>query len=117
VNASEPAVARVDARELSISLEPVADGPDGPSAGYVEVSNIGGADIGVWEHSVGTARHTVNDEVFVVISGRATVVEDGGAAVEYSAGDVGILRGGVPSTWTVHETLRKVYIEAAEPSA
>jgi uncharacterized cupin superfamily protein len=116
VNASEPAVARVDARELSISLEQVTDQSDGPSAGYVEVGHVGGADIGVWEHSVGTARHTVNDEFFVVLAGRATVVEDGGTAVEYSAGDVGILRGGVPSTWTVHETLRKVYIETAEPS-
>ncbi len=117
MNSAEPAVTRVDPRTLSISLEPVTDESEGPSAGYVEVSHIGGADIGVWEHTVGTARHTVNDEVFVVISGRATVVEDGGTAVEYSAGDVGILRGGVPSTWTVHETLRKVYIEAAEPSA
>jgi uncharacterized cupin superfamily protein len=117
VNASEPAVARVDARELSISLEPVTDQSDGPSAGYAEVGRVGGADIGVWEHSVGIARHTVNDEIFVVLTGRATIVEDGGTPVEFSTGDVGILRGGVPSTWTVHETLRKVYIEAVEPSA
>ena len=50
------------------------------------------------------------DEVFVVLAGRATVEVDGGPTLELGPGDVGILDAGDRTTWTVHETLRKVFL-------
>lgn len=67
-------------------------------------------EVGVWEHSVGTSTDIEADEVFVVISGRATVECDDGAVLSIGPGDVGFLQAGTATTWTVHETLRKVYV-------
>ena len=50
------------------------------------------------------------DEVFVVLSGRATVEVVDGPTLEIGPGDVGLLPAGARTTWTVHETLRKVYV-------
>ena len=66
--------------------------------------------IGVWQHGVGTSTDTEADEVFVVLSGRATVAVDGGPTLEIGPGDVGLLPAGARTTWTVHETLRKSYV-------
>jgi uncharacterized cupin superfamily protein len=49
------------------------------------------------------------DEIFVVLSGRATIETDDGQRVEVGPGDVCLLPEGAKTTWTVHETLRKVY--------
>lgn len=67
-------------------------------------------EIGVWEMSVGTARDVEVDEVFVVISGRATVEVLDGPTYDIEAGDVVRLDAGDKTTWVVHETLRKVYV-------
>ncbi len=65
--------------------------------------------VGVWQHSVGVSTDVEADEIFVVLTGRATVEIDGGPTLEIGPGDVGVLTAGARSTWTVHETLRKVY--------
>ena len=64
---------------------------------------------GVWEHTPGTTTDVEVDEVFVVVSGRATIEIEGGPTIEVGPGDVGILEPGVHTTWHVHETLRKVF--------
>jgi len=66
--------------------------------------------VGVWQHGEGVSRDTEADEVFVVLAGRATVVVDDGPVLEVGPGDVGLLPAGARTTWTVHETLRKVYV-------
>ena len=38
-----------------------------------------------------------------------TVQTDGGPAVEIGAGDVAVFPSGWTGTWTIHETVRKVY--------
>jgi uncharacterized protein len=45
-----------------------------------------------------------------VLSGRATVEVAGGPTLELAAGSVGFLDEGARTTWTVQETLRKVYV-------
>ena len=50
------------------------------------------------------------NEVFVVISGRATVEVLDGPTYEIAAGDVVRLNAGDQTTWIVHESLRKVYV-------
>jgi uncharacterized cupin superfamily protein len=66
--------------------------------------------VGVWQHSTGVSTDVEADEVFVVLSGRATVEVVDGPTLEIGPGDVGLLPAGARTTWTVHETLRKVYV-------
>jgi len=104
----------VNAATLSISHEPVdaASTVDGlPTAGYTVLDTLGDTEIGVWEMSVGTATDTEDDEVFVVLSGRASIhfaADD--RTISVGPGDVVRLTAGMQTTWTVTETLRKVYI-------
>jgi uncharacterized protein len=65
----------------------------------------------VWEMTPGTMTDVEADEIFVVLSGAATVeFADGTAPLQLGAGDVGRLAAGAETTWTVTETLRKIYL-------
>lgn len=64
---------------------------------------------GLWQITPGVVTDTEADELFVVVSGRATVAVEGGATLEIGPGDACVLREGDRTTWTVHETLRKAY--------
>ena len=66
--------------------------------------------VGVWEHGPGVSTDVETDEVFVVLSGRASVQVEDGPLLELRPGDVCLLSAGDRTTWTVHETLRKVYL-------
>lgn len=69
-----------------------------------------GLEVGIWEMTPGTATDTEVDELFVVLSGRATVTGIAPDPVELVPGSVVRLTAGMQSTWTVHETLRKIYL-------
>ena len=106
----EPGVVR-DAGGLAIPLEPLS--PDqvlegSPQAGFVELTSS----IGVWEHTPGTSTDVEADEVFVVLAGAATLsfTDAPLAPIELRPGSVVQLTEGMHTVWTVHETLRKVYI-------
>ncbi|GAA2793997.1 cupin domain-containing protein [Kitasatospora paracochleata] len=64
---------------------------------------------GIWQITPGVVTDTEADELFVVLSGRATVEVENGPTLEVGPGDLAVLRAGDRTTWTVHETLRKVY--------
>ncbi|AUG79121.1 dioxygenase [Kitasatospora sp. MMS16-BH015] len=64
---------------------------------------------GIWQITPGVVTDTEADEMFVVVSGRATIEFEGGPTLEVGPGDVAVLREGDRTTWTVHETLRKAY--------
>lgn len=64
---------------------------------------------GLWQITPGVVTDTEADELFVVVSGRATVAVEGGDTLEIGPGDACVLREGDRTTWTVHETLRKAY--------
>lgn len=81
-----------------------------PSAGATALGELGGVEVGVWEMTTGTARDTEIDEVFVVVTGRASVSVAGGPTFDIGAGDIVRLRAGDETSWTVHEPLRKVYV-------
>ncbi|MFD0431878.1 cupin domain-containing protein [Streptomyces zhihengii] len=66
-------------------------------------------DQGVWQITPGVVTDTEADELFVVLSGSATIEVEGGTAFTVGPGDMAVLRAGDRTTWTVHETLRKVY--------
>ncbi|MFI2612506.1 cupin domain-containing protein [Kitasatospora sp. NPDC018619] len=64
---------------------------------------------GLWQITPGVVTDVEADEMFVVLSGRATIEIEGGPTLEVGPGDCAVLREGDRTTWTVHETLRKAY--------
>lgn len=100
-----------DAAALPLTLEPVPDEQvvDGePATGWVDLDE----GIGVWEMTPGTMTDIEADEVFVVLSGDATVefTDPTLPPIELRPGSVVRLREGMRTVWTVRETLRKVYL-------
>ncbi|MEI8239154.1 MAG: cupin domain-containing protein [Actinomycetota bacterium] len=67
---------------------------------------------GTWECEPGASRweFTTRGEIIYVLKGRMTVHEDGGDAVELTEGSSCIFPIGWKGVWTVHETLRKVFV-------
>jgi uncharacterized cupin superfamily protein len=103
-------VAAADVAVASDPIEPRLVDGGAPSAGATPLAELGGVEVGVWEMTTGTARDTEIDEVFVVITGRASVSVAGGPTFDIGAGDIVRLRAGDETSWTVHEPLRKVYV-------
>ncbi len=64
---------------------------------------------GIWQITPGVVTDVEANELFVVVSGRATIEVEGGAVLEVGPGSACVLREGDRTTWTVHETLRKAY--------
>ncbi|MFT5258805.1 MAG: putative cupin superfamily protein [Saprospiraceae bacterium] len=67
---------------------------------------------GTWECEPGASRweFETRGEVIYVLSGSMTVQRDGEEAVELTAGSSAVFPLGWCGIWTVHETLRKVYV-------
>jgi uncharacterized cupin superfamily protein len=81
-----------------------------PRVGAAEVVLAPGIEVGVWSHTAGVSTDMEADEVFVVLSGRASIEFADGTVLEVGPGDIGILPPGAQTTWTIHEELRKVYV-------
>ena len=103
----------VHAARLALPLEPVPPEKSqagAPRAGAVTVPAVAGLAAGVWEHTAGTSTDVEVDEVFVVLSGRATIEVEGGPTLEVGPGDLGVLEAGARTRWVVHQDLRKVFV-------
>ncbi|MGW2813045.1 cupin domain-containing protein [Streptomyces sp. NPDC001415] len=103
-------------RVRDAELEPEPLDPEQIVSGAPEVTgkvlweSVDGKQIrGIWQITPGVVTDTEADELFVVVSGRATVEVAGGDTLEIGPGDACVLRAGDRTTWTVHETLRKAY--------
>jgi uncharacterized cupin superfamily protein len=82
-----------------------------PRVGMAELGQLGEHAIGVWEISPGICTDIESEEFFIVLFGQATVAfSDGRPPLRLHAGCVGHLAAGAETTWTVTETLRKVYL-------
>jgi hypothetical protein len=108
----------VDATALSLDHEPLpAASPSEPPATAGAVSLHERAeqvtDVGVWEMTPGVTHDVEAHELLVVLSGRATIAFEAGGSVELVPGSVMRFEPGSGTTWTVHETLRKVYLMLA----
>ncbi len=107
-------VGRVGAVDLELDHEPVPHDQvvtGSPATGSRAVGTFGGHEVGVWEMTPGAMSDVEAEELFVVVSGRATVeFIDTGAWMLLGPGDVVQLRAGARTVWTVTETLRKVYL-------
>lgn len=105
--------ASIHAPSLDLDWEPippqsVVSGT--PRVGATTIAAPAGLEVGVWAHTVGVSTDVEADEVFVVLSGRATIEFEDGTELNVGPGDVGILPPGAHTRWTVHEDLRKVYV-------
>lgn len=67
---------------------------------------------GIWECEPGVSRWDFSNrgEIIHVVSGHMTVLEDGGEPAEIVAGTAAYFPVGWKGVWTIHETLRKVYV-------
>ena len=105
------------AAQAPLDMSPVAAAQvvaGSPSTGFAELGNFNGQEYGVWEMTPGSMTDVEADELFVVLSGAATVeFVDAGSVVSLAAGSVGRLTAGMRTVWTVTETLRKVYVTPA----
>lgn len=81
-----------------------------PRTASTELAAWDGTSVGLWEITAGTVRDTEIDEVFVVLSGDATVRFDDGSTLELGPGVAVRLYAGDRTVWEVRETLRKVYV-------
>lgn len=104
----------IHAAGLALTHEPVPAEQSvtgDPSTATASLTELGGLGIGVWEMSAGTMTDVEAEEVFVVLSGAATVeFADGTPTLHLRAGDIGRLAAGAETTWTVTDTLRKIYL-------
>lgn len=120
---SDALAAGVVVSAARVPLEPLAHDPDDvvsgtPATAAQALVDYDGLEVGLWEMTEGAMTDVESDEVFVALSGSATVVIaadglDGERRLEIRAGDVVRLMAGMRTTWTVHETLRKVYVAPA----
>ena len=110
-----PAGAATDAAAVEVPLRPVPAEQvvaGAPRAGFVALDASDAGEVGVWEMTPGAMTDVEVDEIFVVISGDATVASADPAlpAIQLRPGSVVRLTAGMHTTWTVRETLRKVYL-------
>lgn len=106
----------VDGAALPLAHQPVpADqvAAGAPTTGHAVVATGTPVEVGVWEHTTGSSTDVEAEEVFVVLTGRATVEVEDGPVLELGPGSIGVLAAGARTTWTVHEPLRKVYVTPA----
>jgi len=106
IHAAKLEVAELTSTPLAAD-QVVAGSPDVHMMSLYEGPDIG---VGIWQHSAGASTDVEADEMFIVLCGRATVQIAGAPTIDVGPGDVGFLPAGARTTWTVHETLRKVYI-------
>jgi uncharacterized protein len=93
-----------------ISADSIRDGQPQASGMVIARSDDRRAVTGVWECTPGSFDwHYIWDETASVVAGRVTISEKGGASQTFKAGDVVHCPLGLQTTWTVHETVRKVY--------
>ena len=110
------------ATRVALEHEPVAaDQSTGVPAttAALELGTLAGTDYGIWEMTVGSMYDVEAEEVFIVLAGAGTVViapfEDRPAhTAELEPGTVMRLSAGMQTTWTITETLRKIYLTPSE---
>jgi uncharacterized cupin superfamily protein len=103
----------VDARMMELEhleLDPADVIGGSPRTNLSALVSAGDVEIGIWEITSGIVTDIESDEVFVVLGGRGLVEFDEGASLSLSTGSVVRLRAGDRTTWTIYETLRKVYV-------
>lgn len=89
------------------------DGSTVPT-GTHHIANLKGVDVGVWQADPGLIGGVTNEEIFIVLEGRAEVTfEDTKETIKIGPGDVVRLHPGQRNTWRTIERLRKISVWVA----
>lgn len=100
-------------RGAIVELRPVSDQvrvSGAPREGTIEFGTVGASEAGIWELRDGEVTDVEVDELFVVLSGSASIeLLDEHRTVVVKAGDVMRLVAGTRTKWTVPDHIRKVY--------
>ncbi len=102
-----------DVATAALGHEPLPPGEvveGSPTAAVATLGSVGGVEVGLWEMSEGTARDTEVDEVFVIVSGRGSVLFDDGERIDLAPGVAVRLTAGERTVWTVTERVRKIWM-------
>lgn len=103
VNVAEPVI--------EYSPLPAFEANEPAVAGAHEFAPVAGANVGIWEMPPGIAQFDDEEELFVVISGAATLTfVKTGETIEIGPGSIVRLYDGQQTRWNVRETIRKVYV-------
>lgn len=101
--------ATVDLRREPVPADQSVSGD--PSTGTRALVDFDGLEVGIWEMTPGVMTDVEVEELFIVLAGSATIeFADGTTALTVGAGDVVRLAAGAETTWTVTDTLRKIYL-------
>lgn len=86
------------------------DGSTVPTATH-HIANLKGVDVGVWQADPGLIGGVTDDEIFIVLEGRAEVTfEDTKETIRIGPGDIVRLHRGQRNTWRTIERLRKISV-------
>jgi len=99
---------------LTANLAPMLS--DGRPAQAIWEWGYDGVEVGIWECAPGTISGQTGDydEAMCMVSGRVTVEHDNGA-FDISPGTAWVTPRQWRSTWTVHQTVRKMYVVDNRP--
>lgn len=114
----------INAQQIELShetIEPTQRVTEKPivTTGHLEIGELRGCSVGIWEMSSGNMTDVEEDEYFVVLSGRGTVqvlAENGFTeqTQRLTVGSVVRLVAGMHTVWKVEEPLRKIYITPSD---
>ena len=104
------AVALALPEETRSPLDPAQIVSGAPDVHVLPLAQDDAVEVGIWQHTAGVSTDIEADEIFIVLSGRATIEVADGPTLEVGPGYVGFLTAGAQTVWTVHEDLRKVYV-------
>jgi len=78
-----------------------------------------GLKTGIWEVTPGTFKSTRPgyDEICQILSGTATITEPDGTSFDIGPGSLFVTPAGWEGSWTIHETLRKMWVVQDLPAA
>ncbi|WP_218683254.1 cupin domain-containing protein [Microbacterium sp. BF1] len=106
--------AGVDAGALALDHEPLPAEEvlaGSPTSTVHELATLGGIEVGIWEMTPGTATDTEADEVFVVLSGRATIAFASSGLPDLEVGPGSVVRtlhalaDGLQAAWMLDPSL------------
>lgn len=107
----------IDASSVELEVETVPDDQSvrgEPTTGWRSLGTTLGLEVGVWEMSTGAMTDIEVDEIFVVISGEATVTlivdEQPTEVIDLRPGSICRLPEGAHTLWEVTRTVRKVVL-------
>ncbi|WP_077488430.1 cupin domain-containing protein [Sinomonas mesophila] len=75
--------------------------------------------VGIWEATPGVSKSTRPgyDEICQILSGSATITEADGTSFDIGPRTLLVTPAGWEGTWTIHETLRKVFVVKKIPAS